>query len=237
MHMGNMAKGMIPAIAIVGGGIPLATGIALAFKMRKSRQVAACFFGDGAVAEGEFHECLNLSALWQLPILFCCENNLYAMGTALARAQAQTDLAVRAASYGLPAWAVDGMDVLAVEQAARHAADAVRGGAHVLLRVGGHRHLDDRDDGALRAAHAATVSRRGPRAGPHGWSRISPHDAARQKPAVIANIGRIPSASATTPPTQGPANMPTAYTAWWMPMAVLRWAPSTFSIERPIRIG
>jgi len=86
------------------------------------------------VAEGEFHECLNLAALWQLPVLFCCENNLYAMGTALARAQAQTDLAVRAASYGMPSWPVDGMDVLAVEQAARHAAEAVRagGGPHFL---------------------------------------------------------------------------------------------------------
>ena len=112
----------------MGGGLPLAVGVALADKMRGESRVTACFFGDGAVAEGEFHECLNLAALWQLPVLFCCENNLYAMGTALDRAQAQTDLAMRAASYGMPAWPVDGMDVLAVEQAARHAAEAVRGG-------------------------------------------------------------------------------------------------------------
>ena len=73
--------------------------------------MTVCFFGEGAVAEGEFHESLNLAALWQLPVLFCCENNLYAMGTALAREHAQTDLALRAASYGMAAWAVDGMDV------------------------------------------------------------------------------------------------------------------------------
>ena len=90
--------------------------------MRGADRVTACFFGDGAVAEGEFHECLNLAALWQLPVLFCCENNLYAMGTALDRAQAaDRPGAARAASYGMPAWAVDGMDVLAVEEAAQRA--------------------------------------------------------------------------------------------------------------------
>ena len=91
-------------------------------------RVTACFFGDGAVAEGEFHESLNLAALWRLPVLFCCENNRYAMGTALNRAQSETDLALKAASYGMPAWAVEGMDVLAVEHAARNAAGLVRGG-------------------------------------------------------------------------------------------------------------
>jgi TPP-dependent pyruvate/acetoin dehydrogenase alpha subunit len=80
------------------------------------------------VAEGEFHETMNLAALWRLPVLFCCENNLYAMGTALARSEAQRDLCLKAASYGVPAWPVDGMDVLAVEAAARRAALAVRGG-------------------------------------------------------------------------------------------------------------
>ena len=128
MHLFDATTRFYGGNAIVGGGLPLAVGIALADKMRGRSRVTACFFGDGAVAEGEFHECLNLAALWQLPVLFCCENNLYAMGTALDRAQAQTDLAVRAASYGMPAWAVDGMDVLAVEQAARHAAETVRGG-------------------------------------------------------------------------------------------------------------
>lgn len=128
MHLFDPGNRFYGGNAIVAGGLPLAVGLALADKMRGKNRVTACFFGDGAVAEGEFHECLNLASLWDLPVLFCCENNLYAMGTALKRAQAQTDLAVRAASYGLPAWPVDGMDVLAVEQAARKAAEAVRGG-------------------------------------------------------------------------------------------------------------
>ena len=103
--------------AIVGGGLPLAVGLALADKMLQRPRVTACFFGDGAVAEGEFHESLNLAALWKLPVLFLCENNLYAMGTRLERAQSQTDLAAKARSYAMPADAVDGMDVLAVEAA------------------------------------------------------------------------------------------------------------------------
>ena len=128
MHLFDAKTRFYGGNAIVGGGLPLAVGVALADKMRGESRVTACFFGDGAVAEGEFHECMNLAALWQLPVLFCCENNRYAMGTALARAQAQTDLALRAASYGMPAWAVDGMDVLDVEQAAQHAVETVRGG-------------------------------------------------------------------------------------------------------------
>ncbi len=77
MHVGNMDKGMVPGIAIVAGGIPLATGMALAFKMQKSTRVAVCFFGDGAVAEGAFHEAINIASLWRLPTIFVCENNLY----------------------------------------------------------------------------------------------------------------------------------------------------------------
>ncbi|HUY45441.1 MAG TPA: pyruvate dehydrogenase (acetyl-transferring) E1 component subunit alpha [Streptosporangiaceae bacterium] len=134
MHLFDAARRFYGGNAIVGGGLPLAIGLALADQMRGQARVTACFFGDGAVAEGEFHECLNLASLWDLPVLFCCENNLYAMGTPLAREQAQTDLAVRAASYGMPSWPVDGMDVIAVEQAARRAAEAVRsgGGPHFL---------------------------------------------------------------------------------------------------------
>ncbi|WP_173434290.1 pyruvate dehydrogenase (acetyl-transferring) E1 component subunit alpha [Allosalinactinospora lopnorensis] len=128
MHLFDADTRFYGGSAIVAGGLPLAAGLALADRMRGHRQVTACFFGDGAVAEGEFHECLNLAALWRLPVLFCCENNLYAMGTALARAQAQTDLALRAASYGMAAWPVDGMDVLAVEDAARQALGMVRDG-------------------------------------------------------------------------------------------------------------
>jgi len=90
--------------------------------------VTACFFGDGAVAEGEFHECMNLAALWKLPVLLCCENNLYAMGTALKRAQSQTDLSLKAAAYEIASWPVDGMDVVACEEAAQRAALAVRSG-------------------------------------------------------------------------------------------------------------
>ncbi|WP_433087065.1 pyruvate dehydrogenase (acetyl-transferring) E1 component subunit alpha [Dactylosporangium sp. CA-052675] len=128
MHLFDAAARFYGGNAIVGGGLPLAIGLALADKVRARPAVTACFFGDGAVAEGEFHECLNLAALWRLPVLFCCENNLYAMGTAIGRAQASTDLVGRAASYGLTAAGVDGMDVLAVASAASAAADAVRTG-------------------------------------------------------------------------------------------------------------
>jgi pyruvate dehydrogenase E1 component alpha subunit len=128
MHIFDTERRFYGGNAIVGGGLPLAVGMALADKMRGIDRVTACFFGDGAVAEGEFHECMNLAALWDLPLLFCCENNGYAMGTALERAQVETDLAARAGSYHMVSWAVDGMDVIAVEHAARRAAEAVRGG-------------------------------------------------------------------------------------------------------------
>jgi pyruvate dehydrogenase E1 component alpha subunit len=128
MHLFDTSRRFYGGNAIVAGGLPLAVGLALADAMRGRRAVTACFFGDGAYAEGEFHECANLAALWRLPVLFCCENNLYAMGTAIARAQAETDLALRASSYGMPAWSVDGMDVEAVEEAAQHAVDQVRDG-------------------------------------------------------------------------------------------------------------
>lgn len=128
MHLFDVAHRFYGGNAIVGGGLPIAVGLALADAMRERPRVTACLFGDGAVAEGEFHECLNLAALWRLPVLFCCENNLYAMGTALDRAQAQTDLALRASSYGMPAWPVDGMDVAAVAQATDRAVGSIRAG-------------------------------------------------------------------------------------------------------------
>jgi pyruvate dehydrogenase E1 component alpha subunit len=128
MHLFDVSRRFYGGNAIVAGGLPVAVGLALAEALRRRPVVTVCFFGEGAMAEGEFHECLNLAALWELPVLFCCENNLYAMGTGLARAQAETDLALRAASYGMASWAVDGMDVLAVEEAARHAVDRIRGG-------------------------------------------------------------------------------------------------------------
>jgi pyruvate dehydrogenase E1 component alpha subunit len=128
MHLFDAERRFYGGHAIVGGGLPVAVGLALADKLRGLPRVTACFFGEGAVAEGEFHESVNLAALWKLPVLFCCENNLYAMGTALERSEAETDLCVKAASYELPAWPVDGMNVLAVEDAARRAALAVRSG-------------------------------------------------------------------------------------------------------------
>jgi len=128
MHLFDVGRRFYGGNAIVGGGLPLAVGLALADKMQGRPGVTVCFFGDGAYAEGEFHECVNLAALWQLPVLFACENNLYAMGTALHRAQAETDLALRAASYGIASWPVDGMDVLAVEKASRRAVDRIRNG-------------------------------------------------------------------------------------------------------------
>ena len=128
MHLFDVDRRFYGGNAIVAGGLPLAIGLALADKMRGRPTVTVCFFGDGAFAEGEFHECVNLAALWRLPVLFACENNLYAMGTAIARAQAETDLALRAASYGIAAWPVDGMDVVAVEEAADRAVDRIRAG-------------------------------------------------------------------------------------------------------------
>ena len=118
MHVFDAATRFYGGDAIVGGGLPLAVGLALADKMQGRQRVTACFFGEGAVAEGEFHECMNLAALWKLPVLFCCENNLYAMGTALKRSESETDLCLKATSYEVPAWLVDGMDIVAVEEAA-----------------------------------------------------------------------------------------------------------------------
>jgi pyruvate dehydrogenase E1 component alpha subunit len=128
MHLFDVSRRFYGGHAIVGGGLPVAVGLALADAMQRRTAITACFFGDGAVAEGEFHESLNLAALWRLPVLFLCENNLYAMGTALARHQAQTDVVRKADADGVPGEAVDGMDVLAVEAATRHAVEAVRAG-------------------------------------------------------------------------------------------------------------
>src|ERR1700727_2931246 len=114
MHMGNMAKGMIPGIAIVAGGIPLATGMALAFKMQGKMQgkaqVVACFFGDGAVAEGAFHEGVNMAAMWGLPVIFVCENNLYGASTHVDLVMKNSRISDRAGSYGFRGETVDGND-------------------------------------------------------------------------------------------------------------------------------
>lgn len=126
MHICDAASRFYGGFAIVGGGLPLAVGLGLADNMQKRNRVTCCFFGEGAAAEGEFHEALNLAALWRLPVLFVCENNGYAMGTALARSEAQTSIAKHAESYDVPAVQVDGMDVLAVEEAARAAVEQIR---------------------------------------------------------------------------------------------------------------
>jgi pyruvate dehydrogenase E1 component alpha subunit len=134
MHIFDAATRFYGGNAIVAGGLPLAVGLALADRMRRRSQISACFFGDGAVAEGEFHESLNLAALWRLPVLFICENNLYAMGTALELTESETDIHKKAASYRIASEVVDGMDVVAVEAAARRAAAAIRadGGPYFL---------------------------------------------------------------------------------------------------------
>ena len=128
MHVFDAAAKFYGGNAIVGGGLPLAVGLALADRLLGRARVTACFFGDGAVAEGEFHESMNLAALWKLPVLFVCENNLYAMGTHITRALANTDLLAKARAYGMTADSCDGMDVLGVRDAARQAAEAVRRG-------------------------------------------------------------------------------------------------------------
>lgn len=134
MHIYDAATRFYGGNAIVGGGLPLAVGLALADKMQGHNNITCCFFGEGAAAEGEFHESLNLAALWNLPVLFVCENNLYAMGTALERSESQTEIYKHAQSYNVPSEAVDGMDILAVEAAARRACDKIRteGGPYFL---------------------------------------------------------------------------------------------------------
>jgi pyruvate dehydrogenase E1 component alpha subunit len=133
MHLIDAKTRFYGGTAIVAGGLPVGVGLALADKMQGRKNVTACFFGEGAVAEGEFHESMNLAALWQLPVLFLCENNLYAMGTALGISESVTDIARKADGYGVAAAAVDGMDVLAVEEAVRTAIESVREGRPFLL--------------------------------------------------------------------------------------------------------
>ena len=125
MHIFDANTRFYGGSAIVGGGLPLAVGFALADRMMHRPRVTACFFGEGAVAEGEFHESMNLAALWQVPALFLCENNLYAMGTALERSEAETDLCAKARSYKIAARSVDGMDVLAVMHATTEAVASI----------------------------------------------------------------------------------------------------------------
>ncbi|MDY6944853.1 MAG: dehydrogenase E1 component subunit alpha/beta [Pseudomonadota bacterium] len=136
MHVGNMSKGMVPGIAIVAGGIPLAAGMALSFKMEKKPHVVAAFFGDGAVAEGAFHEGVNMAAIWNLPLLLVCENNLYGASTHVDLVMKNSRIAERAASYGFRGETVDGNDVLAVYEASQRAvAECRKGQGPVLLEL------------------------------------------------------------------------------------------------------
>ena len=128
MHMGDLAYGMVPAIAIVGAGIPIAAGIALAFKRLQTDRVVACFFGDGASNEGAFHEGVNMAAIWDLPVVFVCENNLYGASTHVSRVIKTKHVADRATAYGIPGLVVDGMDVIAVREAAARAVKRARDG-------------------------------------------------------------------------------------------------------------
>lgn len=128
MHLFDAGCRFYGGWAIVGGGLPLAAGLALADKQQQNGRITCVFFGEGAMAEGEFHEVINLASLWQLPILFVCENNLYAMGTRLDLSEAQTDLCAKAAAYNVRVKAVDGMDLLAVTEGAQQALDSVRSG-------------------------------------------------------------------------------------------------------------
>jgi pyruvate dehydrogenase E1 component alpha subunit len=129
MHIFDRERRFYGGNAIVGGGLPLAVGLALGDQMQRRGALTACFFGEGAVDEGEFHESLNLASLWRLPVLFVCENNLYSMGTRLERAEAEPDIHKKAEGYRISSEVVDGMDVVAVEAAARRAVEAVRAGS------------------------------------------------------------------------------------------------------------
>ncbi len=148
MHMGDMDVGMLPAIAIVAGGIPVATGLALASKMMSLNRVAVSFFGDGASNEGAFHEAVNMGAIWNLPIVYVCENNLYGASTHQNKVMKIKDVAERASSYGIPGKVADGNDILSVYQAAKEAISRARKGKGPTLlecktyRRGGHSRSD-----------------------------------------------------------------------------------------------
>ena len=150
MHLGDPAVGMLPAIAIVGGGNTVVTGLGLAFQLRRSDQVAVCFFGEGASNEGAFHEGMNFAAVRRLPVVFVCENNLYGASTPFHAVSALVDVADRAAAYGIPGRVVDGMDVLAVREAGAEAVASARAGEGPTLlecktyRFVGHSRSDAR---------------------------------------------------------------------------------------------
>jgi pyruvate dehydrogenase E1 component alpha subunit len=141
MHIADFSIGMLGATAVVGGGIPIATGAGLSIKLRGTDQVTACFFGDGASNQGTFHEGINLAAVWKLPVLFICENNLYAMGTRQTQVMLIKNIAKRAAAYGIPGVSVDGNDVSAVYEASKESVKRARNGdGPTLIECKTYRH-------------------------------------------------------------------------------------------------
>jgi len=141
MHIADFSIGMLGATAVVGAGIPIAVGAGLSIALRKTDQVVACFFGEGASNQGTFHEGINMAAIWQLPVIFVCENNLYAMGTRQSRVMLIENIADRVVAYGIPGVVVDGNDVLAVYEATKKAVErARRGGGPTLIECKTYRH-------------------------------------------------------------------------------------------------
>jgi len=126
MHLFDPELSFMGGYAIVGGQFPIAVGLAFAAKFRQEGRIAACFFGDGAVNQGNFHEGLNWARVWELPVLFFCENNHYGIGTSVERSSALADIHKRTCGYDIPSERVDGMDVMIVHQAVKHAAEWVR---------------------------------------------------------------------------------------------------------------
>jgi pyruvate dehydrogenase E1 component alpha subunit len=141
MHIADFSMGMLGATAVVGAGLPIAVGAALSAKLRKTDQVVGCFFGEGASNQGTFHESLNMASTWKLPVIFVCENNLYAMGTRQSAVMTIEDIAVRAQGYGIPGLSTNGNDVLAVYEATKKAVDHAREGlGPTLIECKTYRH-------------------------------------------------------------------------------------------------
>jgi pyruvate dehydrogenase E1 component alpha subunit len=141
MHIADFNVGMLGATAVVGAGLPIAVGAGLSAQLRKTDQVVACFFGEGASNQGTFHESINMASAWSLPVIFVCENNLYAMGTHQSRIMNVENIADRAVAYGIPGVTVDGNDVLAVFEASQKAVDRARsGGGPTLIECKTYRH-------------------------------------------------------------------------------------------------
>ena len=141
MHIADFSISMLGATAVVGAGLPIAVGAGLSVKLRKTDQVVACFFGEGASNQGTFHESINMASTWKLPVIFVCENNLYAMGTRQSTVMAIENVADRAVAYGIPGVVVDGNDVLAVYEATQKAVERARKGeGPTLIECKTYRH-------------------------------------------------------------------------------------------------